>query len=88
MGNKIKPQFLIDITSTLETKSQMLAAHASQRDWLLKHHGMDQYLISMRDFAAQQGKEIGVPAAEGFRQHLGHSYPQDNILISLLSAHK
>lgn len=87
MGNKIKPQFLIDITSTLETKSQMLAAHASQRDWLLKHHGMDQYLISMRDFAAQQGKEIGVPAAEGFRQHLGHSYPQDNILISLLSAH-
>jgi LmbE family N-acetylglucosaminyl deacetylase len=86
MGNKVVPQFLIDITSTLETKSQMLAAHASQRDWLLKHHGMDQYLISMRNFAAHQGKEIGVQAAEGFRQHLGHSYPQDNILGNLLGS--
>ena len=86
MGNKVVPQFLIDITSTIETKAQMLAAHASQRDWLLKHHGMDQYLISMRNFAAHQGKEIGVQAAEGFRQHLGHSYPQDNILGNLLGA--
>ncbi|MBJ7497988.1 MAG: PIG-L family deacetylase, partial [Gemmataceae bacterium] len=86
MGNKVVPQFLIDITSTIETKAQMLAAHASQRDWLLKHHGMDQYLISMRNFAAHQGKEIGVQAAEGFRQHLGHSYPQDNILKSLLGS--
>jgi hypothetical protein len=27
-----------------------------------------------------------VQAAEGFRQHLGHSYPQDNILGNLLGA--
>jgi len=84
MGKKVVPQFMIDITSTIETKAQMLTAHASQRDWLLKHHGMDQYLLSMRNFAAHQGKEIGVEAAEGFRQHLGHSYPQNNILGSLL----
>lgn len=86
MGKKIVPQFMIDITSTMETKAQMLAAHASQRDWLLKHHGMDQYLLSMRNFAAHQGKEIGVQSAEGFRQHLGHSYPQNNILGSLLGS--
>ncbi len=84
MGRKIEPQFRVDISSTLEIKAQMLAAHASQRDWLLKHHGMDQYLLSMRNFAMEQGKLIGVTAAEGFRQHLGHSYPQDNLLSSLL----
>jgi hypothetical protein len=34
----------------------------------------------------QYGKEdkAGVAFAEGFRQHLGHSYPQDNLLGHLL----
>jgi len=62
----------------------MLAAHASQRDWLLKHHGMDHYVQSMRDWSAQRGRQAGVAFAEGFRQHLGHSYPQDNLLGQLL----
>ena len=64
----------------------MLARHASQRDWLLKHHGMDQYLQAMRDWAAHRGRRCGVAYAEGFRQHLGHSYPQDNLLGQLLGA--
>lgn len=85
LGNEVTPQFLIDITSTLEEKAQMLAQHASQRDWLLKHHGMDQYVNAMREFSQKQGKRLGVGAAEGFRQHLGHSYPSDNLLKNLLS---
>jgi hypothetical protein len=62
----------------------MLGAHASQRDWLLKHHGMDHYLQAMRDWSAKRGSEAGVAFAEGYRQHLGHSYPQDNVLGQLL----
>jgi len=27
----------------------MLACHASQRDWLLSHHRMDEYILSMKD---------------------------------------
>ena len=65
-------------------KEQMLASHASQRDWLLKHHGIDHYLLAMRDWGAQRGRGCGVAFAEGFRQHLGHSYPQDNLLGRLL----
>jgi hypothetical protein len=68
----------------IETKSAMLAAHASQRDWLLKQHGMDHYVESMRHWGAERGKEAGVAYAEGFRQHLGHSYPQDNLLGRVL----
>jgi hypothetical protein len=45
---------------------------------------MDQYLQAMRDWSAHQGKPAGVAFAEGFRQHLGHSYPQDNLLGTLL----
>ena len=72
------------VASTCPKKLQMLACHASQRDWLRKHHGMDHYVESMRDWSAQQGRHCGVSFAEGFRQHLGHSYPQDNLLGSVL----
>ena len=64
----------------------MLARHASQREWLLKHHGMDQYLQAMRDWGQQRGRRLGVAYAEGFRQHKGHSYPQDNLLGQLLGS--
>lgn len=84
LGRSILPDFAIDISGVLEAKASMLAAHASQRNWLLKHHHMDHYLQSMRDWGAQCGKAYGVAYAEGFRQHLGHSYPQDNLLGELL----
>jgi hypothetical protein len=47
---------------------------------------MDQYLTAMRDWSAARGREGGVAFAEGFRQHLGHSYPQDNLIGNLLGA--
>jgi hypothetical protein len=70
----------------IEEKTALLACHASQRNWLLKHHGVDQYLNAMREWGAARGKEGGVAYAEGFRQHLGHSYPQDNLVGELLGA--
>ncbi len=84
LGREIEPGFRIDISAVIETKAAMLAAHASQREWLLKHHGMDQYLQAMRDWSTRVGRGGGVAFAEGFRQHLGHSYPQDNLLGSVL----
>ena len=84
LGRPLPPAFCVDISKVIETKSQMLACHASQRDWLRKHHGMDHYLNAMRDWSAERGRSCGVPFAEGYRQHLGHSYPQDNLLGELL----
>jgi LmbE family N-acetylglucosaminyl deacetylase len=86
LGCDVPPEFRIDISGAIDSKAEMLAAHASQRDWLMKHHGMDQYVQSMRDWSAQRGQECGVEFAEGFRQHLGHSYPQQNVLGELLRA--
>jgi LmbE family N-acetylglucosaminyl deacetylase len=84
LGRDIAPAFCIDVSAVIETKAAMLAAHASQREWLLKHHGMDQYVESMRQWGARRGRSYGVAFAEGYRQHLGHSYPQDNLLGALL----
>jgi len=83
-GQPIQPTFRIDITSAIEAKSRMLECHESQRAWLRKHHGVDNLVDSMKDWSATQGKAGGVPFAEGFRQHLGHSYPQDNVVGILL----
>jgi LmbE family N-acetylglucosaminyl deacetylase len=86
LGRPIDPAFTVDISAVIDIKAAMLAAHASQRNWLLRHHGMDQYLQAMRDAGAARGMQSGVAYAEGFRQHLGHSYPQDNLLATLLGS--
>ena len=83
-GKEIKPSIYVDITSVIDTKAKMLCCHKSQREWLLTHHGMDEYIESMKRNSAKRGSEINCEYAEAFRQHLGHSYPQDNILKSEL----
>jgi LmbE family N-acetylglucosaminyl deacetylase len=79
-GNKVKCKIYVDITSVIDIKEQMLCCHKSQRDWLLAHHGIDEYVESMKRHAEMRGQQAGCKYAEGFRQHLGHGYPQDNIL--------
>lgn len=86
LGRDVPPGLCIDISGVIETKAEMLSAHASQRGWLLKHHGMDQYVHAMREWSARRGQTCGVAYAEGYRQHRGHSYPQDDLLGKLLGA--
>jgi len=83
-GNMVQPSFFVDIESEIYTKEKMLTCHASQRNWLLEHHKMDEYIIFMRDLAEMRGKESGTIYAEGFRQNLGHSFPSDNKLKEIL----
>jgi LmbE family N-acetylglucosaminyl deacetylase len=83
-----KPQpvgFHVDVTEVFAIKRAMLACHASQRDWLLKHHGIDEYLNSQQNWGQHRGSAIGVDQAEGFRQYLGHAYPHDNLLEETLA---
>ncbi len=84
LGREVEPGFCVDVSGVIDTKTAMLAAHVSQREWLLRHHGMDQYLEAMKAWGGRRGRPHGVAYAEGFRQHLGHSYPQDNLLGQLL----
>jgi LmbE family N-acetylglucosaminyl deacetylase len=83
-GRPVIPSRYVDISGEIEVKKEMLAHHESQRNWLLSHHKMDEYIIAMKRFASDRGAKAGVLYAEGFRQHLGHSFPQDNILLQEL----
>lgn len=85
MGKPVKPSFYIDISGEINIKESMLACHASQRNWLMEHHKMDEYIHAMKRFASERGKEAGTDYAEGFRQHLGHGFPQVNILKEILA---
>ena len=86
LGREVAPNVLIDITSTIDRKLDLVACHASQRAWLRTHHGEDEYLDSVRRWSAKRGRAVGVEFGEGFRQHLGHAYPQDDILTRELAA--
>lgn len=80
----VTPTRYIDISAQIERKVEMLACHASQRDWLRSHHGMDEYIDAMRRFSGQRGAETGVAFAEAFVQHRGHPFPQSDLLGQLL----
>lgn len=82
-GRAVEPTTLIDITQQMQRKTQMLACHASQREWLRAHHGTDEYLDAMARHAASRGRQASVAAAEGFVQHRGHAYPKDDLLAEL-----
>ncbi len=77
-------EFYIDIQTTFATKRAMLAEHDSQRVWLSKHHGIDDYLDQMERWTRENGKRAGVEFAEGFRQYKGHPYPESPLLQELL----
>jgi LmbE family N-acetylglucosaminyl deacetylase len=78
--------FCVDVGSVFSTKKAMLEQHASQRDWLRKHHGMDDYILQMEASTRATGKQFGFEFGEGFRQYRGHAYPQTPLLQELLAS--
>lgn len=86
-GRRVPARIVVDITRAIEEKSRMLAAHASQRDWLRAQHGEDEYLLSMRRWAADRARDFrrrAVKYAEGFNPHLGHGFPREDVLSKAL----
>lgn len=83
-GRPVVPDFFVDVAETFETKKAMLAAHASQRNWLLQHHGVDDYMLQMERWTRTQGAAADVALAEGFRHYKGHPYPETPLLEELL----
>ncbi len=75
-GKRVTPGFYVDVSGEMELKSRMLAAHRSQREWLQVQHGMDEYLDTMRGWAAARGREASAitgPPARGKRGYAGRA---------------
>jgi len=83
-GRPVMPDFVVNVETTFEKKKQMLAQHRSQREWLLKHHGVDDYMDMMESQTREIGRRAGLAFGEGFRHYKGHPYPQTPLLEELL----
>jgi N-acetylglucosamine malate deacetylase 1 len=86
-GRRVPAQYVVDITGSVDLKEEMLAMHDSQRSWLRRQHGEDEYLLWMRRVGADRARDFGratVKYAEGFRQHLGHGFPREDMLTASL----
>lgn len=81
---KITPDFGVNITAWFERKRDMLAAHESQRNWVLKHHTIDNYMGAMEAWTRWRGKTYAVPYAEGFRHYRCHPFPVTRLLQELV----
>ncbi len=86
LGQRIPSAIYVDIAETLKHKKAMLACHRSQRAWLATQQQVSDPESLMLKMAEEAGQCAGVRWAEGFRQHLGQGFPQDNLLARLLSA--
>lgn len=82
-GELVKPSTYVDVSREVDRKIEMLVCHASQREWLRAHHGMDEYVEAMKRCGADRGREIGAQFAEAFTQHRGHPFPQTDLLAQL-----
>ena len=71
LGRPVNPRICIDISEYTAQKAALLAPPAGE---------------SMLVWARRRGQLIDAEAAEGYRQHLGPGYPQDDLLGELLGA--
>jgi LmbE family N-acetylglucosaminyl deacetylase len=87
MRRLVRAGLYVDIEPVLGRKREMLAAHASQKEWLDVSQGLNAYLDTMERMSADAGRLSGRYAyAEGWRRHLhlGFCGPEDDPLLEAL----
>jgi LmbE family N-acetylglucosaminyl deacetylase len=66
----VRPGAFVDTSGVHDRKREALSQHASQRRFLDRTQGMDDYLQTMEDFSAEMGRLSGkFRHAEGWRRH-------------------
>ncbi len=86
----VRAGLYVDISDVMPSKTEMLACHKSQKEWLDASQGMDSYLRTMEELAADTGRMSGAfTYAEGWRRrsHLGFCGPNDDPLYDALGDH-
>jgi LmbE family N-acetylglucosaminyl deacetylase len=79
-GEVVAAEFAVDVAPAMRMKELMLGCHSSQREWMRRQHGEDDYVATMKRWSAERGRPHGFEFAEGFRQHRGHAFPRTPLL--------
>ncbi|MEO8270626.1 MAG: PIG-L family deacetylase, partial [Aureliella sp.] len=71
LGELVEPTHFVDVSPLVDRKRELLAAHASQDQWLGASQGISAYLETMVELNSEVGQLSGqFKLAEGWRQHL------------------
>jgi LmbE family N-acetylglucosaminyl deacetylase len=75
----VVPDMYIDITSVLDQKTQILACHKSQQNWLDESQGMNSFLQTMKSHSRYVGQmSERFEFSEGWRRRLHYGFcPED-----------
>jgi LmbE family N-acetylglucosaminyl deacetylase len=87
LNHPVNPDLFIDIIDVIEKKTEMLACHRSQKEWLDKSQGFDSYLNTMKEHSGEVGEMSGkFTYAEGWRRRnpTGFCSQGFNPLVELL----
>ena len=90
LNHVIQPDIIVDITSVIEQKAEMLSFHKSQKEWLDESQDIDEMTQTMKDLGREVAKMSGSYSfAEGWRQrlHYGYSDATFNPLVEVLEAY-
>jgi len=85
-GDEARVDCIVDVTNQMPRKLDALSCHESQRAWLRRQHGLDEYLDATQRWCAVRGDQIGAEYGEGFTLHRGHPHPSFNLLATMLGA--
>jgi N-acetylglucosamine malate deacetylase 1 len=83
-GNPVPPDFVVNVENYMGVKRDMLSCHESQREWLRKHHGMDDFVAVMDQWTRAAGARVGIRYGEGFRRYKVAPFPQTALLPELI----
>lgn len=87
LGETVRANRYVDITTTLAQKRRALARHESQKEWLDETQGLNSYLDTMEQMARAVGEQSGrYTFAEGWRRrlHLGYCTEHADPLVDAL----
>ena len=86
----VEADFYVEVSDVIEKKTQMLAKHRSQKQWLDVSQGMDSYLVAMKEMCQKIGQKSGkFKYAEGWirHSHQGFCDPTDLPLEEALAGY-
>jgi LmbE family N-acetylglucosaminyl deacetylase len=87
MNQRVYPDIFVNIGDVLNKKTEMLAEHKSQKEWLDRSQGFNAYLDIMKGYARELGElSQQWKFVEGWRRHspLGFCTADFNPLVDLL----
>lgn len=76
----VPPHFIVDVSSVMDAKREMLQYHQSQQTLMKVMHKMDDFFGVVYQGNKDYGKMGGVEYAEVFWQHLGGGFQKDPIV--------